>query len=392
MSRVATVAGMLALALAVTACDVRHDGSDTVTREFGSDYFGAGGTLNLTEAVAGDAFLAGGRVATAGEVQGDLVAAGGDVSIGGGIGDDLYAAGGEVSVDAIVHGNARVAGGSVDVGPATVVTGALTLSGGRVRFEGNTHGYLHASGGQVAIDGSVHGDAEVRAEAVELGPQTRIGGKLVVHSSRPPTVPEGAQIAGGVEFHEADVGAYVDDHEMPVDVSTVAHGVGSFLWILGVFIAGTLFTLAFPKYSARAADWIGREPLRSLGLGFVVLFCLPILAVLLLITVVGIPLALIIGLVYLLLLFLGWVTAALFLGRKGLELLRGGRPVTTGGRLGALLLAVLLLWLVGQIPYVGGWITFIALLLGIGALVWQGWPRRDNVPPPPAAPAATVAG
>ena len=82
-------------------------------------------------------------------MQGDLVAAGGEVSIGGAVGDDLYAAGGEVQLDAIVSGNARVAGGDVTVGPATVVTGALTLSGGRIRFEGNTHDYLQATGGEV---------------------------------------------------------------------------------------------------------------------------------------------------------------------------------------------------------------------------------------------------
>ena len=51
------------------------------------------------------------------------------------------------------------------------------------------------------------------------------------------------------------------------------------------------------------------------------------------------------------------------------------------------LAAVLALWLVGKVPVVGGWITFCALLLGIGALVWQGWPRRG----PPAAPAAHAA-
>jgi hypothetical protein len=48
----------------------------------------------------------------------------------------------------------------------------------------------------------------------------------------------------------------------------------------------------------------------------------------------------------------------------------------------ALLVAVLALWAVGLVPIVGGWIRFAALLLGIGALVWQGWPRRDRAPQP----------
>jgi hypothetical protein len=80
---------------------------------------------------------------------------------------------------------------------------------------------------------------------------------------------------------------------------------------------------------------------------------------------------------YLLLLFLGWVTAAMFVGQRLLGFMRSGAVVTTGWKLFALLLAVLGLWLVGLVPVIGGWVKFAALLLGIGALVWQGWPRRD---------------
>ena len=36
----------------------------------------------------------------------------------------------------------------------------------------------------------------------------------------------------------------------------------------------------------------------------------------------------------------------------------------------------------GFVPVLGFWVKFAALLLGIGALVWQGWPRRDTTPQP----------
>lgn len=375
--------------LLLTGCGLRSERTeDMVQRHFGADFFGAGGSVNLTDVVEGDAFLAGGSVATAGEVRGDLVAAGGEVSIGGSVGDDVYAAGGQVNLDAMVAGNARVAGGEVTVGPATVVAGALTLSGGQLAFLGEAQETLQASAGEVRIDGSVGGDAEVKAGEVVIGPATRIGGRLIVHSRSEPVIPEGAQIAGGVEFHAADVGGLMTDDGAPGDAHVVAHGVGSFLWMLGVFVTGTLFMLAFPAYSTRAADWIGREPLKSLALGFVILICLPVLAVLLLITIVGIPLALVLMMLYLLLMFLGWVTAALFVARKGMDLLRGAQAqqaASFGMRMLFLLGGLLALWVAGRIPVLGGWITFAALLLGIGALVWQGWPRRTTAPAAAAA-------
>jgi hypothetical protein len=290
MKRRVSGAALVVLALAtISGCGVHYSGDEAVTHEFGSDYFGAGGALNLTDAVEGDALLAGGRVSTAGEVKGDLVVAGGELSIGGAIGDDLYAGGGNVQLDAIVTGNARVAGGDVTVGPATVVAGGLSLTGGRVQFDGNAHQYLQASGGTVRINGEVHGDAEVRAEELEIGPDTRIGGRLVYRGPSQPAVPEGAQIAGGIEFHEESVGRYFED--VKPQVQGTVHGVGTFLWFFGVFVAAALFLLLMPRFADDAASIVGRKPMQSLGLGLALLVCVPFVAVGLLITIIGIPLA-----------------------------------------------------------------------------------------------------
>ena len=378
MLRRASRAALVALVLAaVTGCSVHYDGDDTVTREFGSDYFGAGGMLNLTEPVAGDAILVGGRITTASEVSGDLVAAGGEVSVGGAIGDDLYAAGGSVQFDAIVNGNARVAGGDVAVGPATIVAGGVSLTGGQVRFEGVAHEYLQVSGGSVHLDGEVIGDAEVRAKELLIGPNARIGGRLVFHGPVEPDVPDGAVISGGLEFHQQDAGRYLRD--VQPELHDTATGVGSFLWFLGVFVAGARFVLLLPGFTAEAAAAIGRKPLPSLGLGLAVLLCVPFVAVVLLVTIIGIPVALLLMSLYLLVLFLGWITAALFVAQRGLAVLRPGRPLTRGWQLLALLLGLVALWLLRQIPYVGGWIGFFALLAGIGALTWRAFNGRRAV-------------
>jgi hypothetical protein len=375
MKRAIRGAALAALVLAtITACSVQVDGDDAVTQRFGSDYFGAGGILNLTETVDGDALLAGGRVSVASEVKGDLVAVGGELSLGGAVEDDLYAAGGSVQVDAIVSGNARVAGGDVTVGPATVIAGALSLTGGRVQFDGNTHEYLSASGGTVHLNGEVHGDAEVRAEELVIGPGTRIGGRLVYRGPVEPQVPEGAVIAGGIEFHEHGARHIFEDARP--QVPEASHGTGAVLWFLGVFAAAALFTLLFPNFARDAAAAIGRRPLQSLGLGLALLVCVPFVGVVLLITIIGIPLALLLVPLYLLVLFLGWATSALFVAQRGLDALRPGRPTTPAWQLLALFLGLLALWLLRQIPLAGGLIAFLALIAGIGALAWQALSGR----------------
>jgi hypothetical protein len=372
-------AALVALGLAtITGCSVQIEGDESIAQQFGSDYVGAGGMVNVTEPIAGDAFLAGGRVAIATEVQGDLVVAGGEVSLGGAVGDDLYGAGGSVQLDAIVTGNARLAGGDVTIGAATVVAGNVNLTGGRVQFDGNTHQDLHASGGSIRINGEVHGDAVVRAEELVVGPDARIGGRLVFRGPAEPEIAEGAVIVGGVDFERRSARRAFDDTSGHARDALL--GVGSVLSFIGLFLAAALFLAMFPNFATSAAAVVGRKPLQSLGLGLAFVASVPFLGIVLLITVIGIPLALLLVPIYLLVLFLGWITVALFVAQRGLAVLRPGRPATLAVRLIALFLALVALWLLRQIPLVGGLIAFVALLAGIGAFVWQAWNRRQPAP------------
>ena len=219
----------------------------------------------------------------------------------------------------------------------------------------------------------------VRSGELHIAPGTRINGKLVYRGPDAPVVPEGATIAGGVEFHETSAHRWVDTNtHVAVDAG---RAVGSMLWFVGVFAVAALFTAIFPAFSTQAATMIGRDPWTSLGIGLAVLVCMPFVAVVLLITIIGIPLALLLVPVYLVLMFLGWVTAALFLGERLLEFARRGQPVGIGWRVLALLAALIALWLLRRIPYAGPLIGLAALSTGIGALVWQLWSRRERPSP-----------
>jgi hypothetical protein len=160
-------------------------------------------------------------------------------------------------------------------------------------------------------------------------------------------------------------------------VHDAATGLGAFLWFVGVFVAGALFVLLLPGFTSESAAAIGRKPLPSLGLGLAILLCVPFVAVVLLITIIGIPVALLLISLYVLVLLLGWIVAALFVAQRGLAVLRPGQPVTRGWQLLALLLGLAALWLLRQIPFVGGWIGFIALLAGIGAMAWRAFNSRQ---------------
>jgi len=376
---------LVGTAVLLAGCTVTIDGDgksagEGFSRRVGDDFFAAGDTVSLTEAVPGDAFVAGGDVYTAGEVGGDLAAAGGDVSIGGRIGGDVYAAGGHVRLDAIVDGGARVAGGDVTVGPATVITGGTSLTGGKIDFEGEARDYLQAAGGRVRIGGVVKGDVEVRSDDLSIAPGTRIDGKLVYLGASPPEIPTDARIAGGVEHRSAPHRRAWDRAQ---DTARTAAGWAARIALFaGVFLAGAVYLGLFPGFAARAATAIRTAPLPSLGLGFALLFCVPVVGLILLLTIVGIPLALLLIPLYVLLLLLGWINAGAFVGHQAFAALgRDGPQEPPAVRFLALLAGLVVLWLLRQVPYVGGLVGFLALLLGIGALAVEIWRLRARTTP-----------
>jgi len=111
------------------------------------------------------------------------------------------------------------------------------------------------------------------------------------------------------------------------------------------------------------------DPGIGLLLGFIALVCVPIAAVILAVTIIGIPLALAVLLLYFLMLIVGYAAVGVMLGDAALGKLRSRDAARVGWRVGAAMSAMLALALLTRIPFVGGLVTFAALLAGLGAIV-----------------------
>lgn len=352
--------GLIALLLAGSGV---AGAADEASGSLGGDRFLAGDEVALTERVDGDAFVAGGRSEIDGLVGGDAVAAGGTVDIRGEIVEDLYAAGGDVRVEAIVRGNARVAGGTVFLERSTDIEGNATLAGGSVEQRGRIGGELRVFGGRVRLDGEVGGDVEAASEDIRIGPDARIAGRLVYQSPSPPQVADGAVIAGGMERrHRAWRGMAEDS-----GVGRVLVGVFRTLWFAGVVLTGILLLAVFPRFTREAAATVRSDALASLGLGAALLVAVPIVALMLFITIIGIPLGIATLMGYGLLLMLGYLVAALAVGDWLLARTRPADAASAGWRMLFLLVALVAMALVRLLPWIGDVAVFVLFLAGLGA-------------------------
>jgi cytoskeletal protein CcmA (bactofilin family) len=297
------------------------------------------------------------------DVKGDAVVAGGSVRINGSVGESLYLAGAQLMLDGAIGRNARIGGGRVEIGPKATVAGGVSVGGGEVNIDGKVKGYVQAAAGTVRINGTIGGDVVATGGAIELGPEARIAGKLRYASRDELQRDPGAQVAGGVEpmpFRGAAA------HPEPSVFSA-----GSVIWTAGLMLLAILLVVALPAVASSVSNTLLARPWMSLLIGFIVLICVPVAAVLLLITVIGIPLALLTLALYSALLIVGYTMTGIGVGDWVLRRFRAADASRSGWRTGAAVVALLAIAILARVPVLGRLLTFVVLIAGVGALALQ---------------------
>jgi cytoskeletal protein CcmA (bactofilin family) len=370
---------LLSLFMAATAA-LAADDKPAVERDIGGDHFVFGGSVRIDKPVSGDLVAAGGNVDIDAPVAGDAVVAGGNVRLNSTVGQDVYIGGGRIVIDGSVGHNLRVGGGQIDIGPKASVAGNVSIGGGQLTLRGAVKGSMQVGGGRVLIDGPVQGDVVSTAGQLELGPNARIGGSLRYRSRDDLQRDPAAQVTGAVERlalpgvgrgASAPMGHDDDDRGRHMGYGGYGIGGGWLLWTLGLVALGVLLVLALPETSRRVAlSWRQRFGW-SLLLGFITLVCVPVATLILLVTIVGIPLALLLLLLYLALLLVAYVSSGVALGEWLLGRFKPAATQQKGWRLASAALAVLALALLSSVPYLGGVVSFAAVLVGIGAIALQ---------------------
>src|SRR5689334_17632657 len=277
--------------------------------------------------------------------------------------------GAQVDITEPVNGNVRAAGAEIKL--SAPVSGDAHLAGGEVRVTGAINGKLRAAGGEVVLDAPIEGDASVAAGVLQLGPHARIGGKLVFRGGELKQDPA-AQVVGGIEHR---TGAMRHSHELD-PLERFARG---WLWTVGLMVMAAIIAAALPGPTRRMTTELREHPWTAPLIGFIALTCIPIAAVLIMITIVGIPIGILAILGYAALLLVGYVWLSVVVGGMLLDRFRADVASQIAWRVGAAVIAMLVLALLARVPFVGGWVAFIALMVGVGMVV-SGIFRKETPP------------
>jgi cytoskeletal protein CcmA (bactofilin family) len=362
---------LCAVAVPARSAEGPEVGETVVKRgRIASDLYAFGGDVDVGADVNGDLIAGGGRVTVSHRVQGDLIVGAGSVTIGGLIGKSIRATGGAVTITGRVGRNANVAGGTITIAPEAVIGGSAQLAGGELHIAGSIGRKLRAVGAVVVLAGEVANDVEVAGQEIEVRPTARIKGKLTYWSPREARIDPRAMISGRVTHNLPELPRQLA--RTGTALVTVSRG----LFMAGLTVIAIALFLIFPRFTVRASRTIGSDPVKSLGMGVLLFAAIPVLAILSMITILGIPLGIIIFVGYSIALLMGFVLTAFYLGDVGAQAFMGTNAAKHLVRVAFLVAALGVLLLARQIPIIGAVVIVVAVLLGLGALslhVWRHW-------------------
>ncbi|MEI7579943.1 MAG: hypothetical protein WCJ58_08000 [bacterium] len=342
--------------------------------------FKAQALTNVTKIKAGNLYKSAEQIDVE-NVEGDAILAGQTINVTGNIKDNLIAA-----------GNTMQFSGSVDQN--------LTFAGAGLVINGTVYNDIYAAGAYVVVNGDIFGDARIFANEVYINSKY-IGGDLVIGASKA-YVSKNTKVTGkeyinvqnkietsdvkdldqfnnstflsGFQNFEKKQNSNADTKAVAI-VTLLFSIIALIIMFVGKLIAYYFVLRIFPVFSENTLLKMKNQPLKTIGLGLIVILIAPFIALVLLISIIGFKLLTLLVILGSLVIFLSQAFATYSIGRwitVKLQKTKTGRllPLALG-----IVTITLITSLLNLIPFIGGvlngFITIILVCWGLGAILEQ---------------------
>jgi len=305
----------------------------------------------IDSSLYGDLFAFSQRVDINGLVRDDVNAVTSLFDLQGTVGSDVRLISTTTVIDGTVFGEVMIVGNYVKITKDSAIGGPVNINANTVIIDGTLKGDLNVKADKVILNGIVEGNAVITTSSLELGPDAKIMGDL--SSTR--NVDE-------TSTHVDGIVTKLKGRDDPSNFTSITLSrIGLFLMI---FLIGTALILCSRKSTEKTAKAMYSKFLLSMLIGFVALVVAPFVAILLLFTVVGLPLALLIVAIYLMLLILAAGFSAIFIGKLNTKIVKKKNSLWLELLIGALALA-----LVSIIPVIFALVLVFIGFVSVGAML-----------------------
>jgi cytoskeletal protein CcmA (bactofilin family) len=334
-------------------------------------------TVEAGTTVDGDLFASGEVIIIEGTVNGDVFAAGQTVLVKGTINGDLYAVTETLEITGVIRDDvlfmARAANfisgkisGSIISLAETVIIDSESRVGGSVLFalktlvtNGNVGGSITGSAESITINSGVSQNMRVNTNNLRFGSGANVTGDIFYHSPNNAVIEKDARLHGELDHKVQDLGNPATGFLKLVKAFII--------WsYLSSLITGLVILLIFKRPVQIVATQLKENLGPSLGWGvLLLLIALPMIG-LLLVTIIGIPLALLLTVGFGVSLYVGKVAVGLAIGNWLLSKLATSKQ--TPNLYAAFVVGLSAYYLLKIMPVINVLAVMAVMALGVGSI------------------------
>ncbi|HTY58290.1 MAG TPA: hypothetical protein VMF59_05710, partial [Bacteroidota bacterium] len=260
-------------------------------------YFAGRAQVDIDGTVNGDAFVAGGVVNVRGTINGMLVVAGGEVNVTGTVTDRIICVGGNLRIFGKTGKSLYAGGGTIVLEQGATVGEYMMAGGGQVQIFGSVGRDAKIGATDLRLTGTIKGDLEAGVERFATDEGSSVGGNLTVVAKDSGNI----RITPGTVLGKVTLKAGKE----PPAPRTLGMKTGKFVFyvllILSLCLTALVLSFLLPRQLVSVGTTLNERPGESVLGGLAALILVPVGAVILCCTVIGIPIGLF------LLFVLGWL-------------------------------------------------------------------------------------
>jgi hypothetical protein len=297
-----------------------------------------------------------------------------------------------------LDGSLFVMGGTATLEQGSTVTGDVLLLGGSVSVHGSVGGDIVAIGGFADLSASARIAGDVNAIGGHVTYENRESIEGDVNTGMPPGP---IVIPGTVPIPDVPS---IDLTRPSIFDGWMSGWFNLLMWLFRAFLwtgLAALVVLFVPRPTERVADVVVSQPLIAGGLGLLTLFVAPILLVVMIITIIGIPVSLLVLFVLAVAWAFGLVAIGTEVGKRLAKAMNQDWALPVSAALGTLIVTLITNGIGLLIPCLGWMASVLVGMVGLGAVIltrfgsqrYQAAPVAvAPVPPMPPAPPAPESG
>ena len=345
---------------------------------------GQNATVAAGQTVDSTMFIGGRNIDIAGTVNGDVFCGGQTINISGTIKGDVFCGGQTISISGVVEGSVRLGAQTVNLsGPvgrnATVaaqtvntdskndIKGDASFAGTDLNLNGSIGRDLNVGGNNVNIGGQVARDVKSGANRLSVIGSGHVAGSVEYTSKQNISIASGAKVDGKVTHNQPK-----EEKQPWLRLAFFSNGFALFV-ALFLLITALIVTALVPSLVRGVGERGIARPWMALLTGFLASFLVPLAIVLIFVTLVGIPLAIILFLAWLVIALTSGIFTSYFAGRL---IWRRSPNALLAVLIGGVVILILMM-----VPYLGFFVVLLTFWLGTGMILLSlkdKW-RKPNI-------------